>query len=55
MQDLESSLTFIFTREIVIKKVLHKENLERFVGLLVEVLRNISFHFQTAITFVLTR
>ena len=43
MQDLESALTFIFTREIVIKKILHKENLERFVGLLVQVSKNISF------------
>ena len=37
MRDLESALTFIFTREIVIKKILHKENLERFVDLLVKV------------------
>ncbi|CAB4028752.1 sulfhydryl oxidase 1-like [Paramuricea clavata] len=36
MRDLESALSFIFTREIVIKKILHKENLERFVGLLVQ-------------------
>ena len=38
MQDLESALTFIFTREIVIKKSLHKEHLERFVNLLVQVI-----------------
>ena len=38
MRDLESALSFIFTREIVIKKILHKENLERFVGLLVQVI-----------------
>lgn len=40
MQDLESALSFMFRREIVIKKIIRKarlEALEEFVDLLVQV------------------